>query len=67
MVVAEGLDSIDASAVDTSLVGHSYFGDNRSIISDLFNLIRGVKAGADRHVLKECVGPGGAKYWAVKA
>jgi esterase/lipase superfamily enzyme len=67
MVVVEGLDSIDASAVDTSLVGHSYFGDNRSIISDLFNLIRGVEAGADRHVLKECVGPDGAKYWAVKA
>jgi esterase/lipase superfamily enzyme len=67
MVFAEGLDSIDASAVDTSLIGHSYFGDNRSIISDLFNLIRGVKAGADRHVLKGCVGPGGAKYWAMKA
>ena len=67
MVVAEGLDSIDASAVDTSLVGHSYFGDNRSIISDLFNVIRGVKAGADRHVLRECVGPDGAKYWALKA
>jgi len=66
MVVAEGLDSIDASAVDTSFIGHSYFGDNRSIISDIFYLIRGARAGADRHALTECVAPGGTKYWAVK-
>jgi esterase/lipase superfamily enzyme len=35
----DGVQTIDASAVDTSLLGHSYFGDNRSVISDLFNLI----------------------------
>lgn len=68
IVVAEGLDSIDASAVDTSFMGHSYFGDNRSIISDLIKLISGVKAGGtDRQVLKECVGRGGAKYWACRS
>jgi esterase/lipase superfamily enzyme len=40
IVIARGLDSIDASGVDTSLVGHSYYADNRSIISDLFYLIQ---------------------------
>ena len=40
LVVVEGLDTIDASDVDTSLLGHAYFGDNRSIISDIFYLIR---------------------------
>jgi esterase/lipase superfamily enzyme len=40
IVIVEGLDSIDASAVDTSLLGHSYFGDNRSVISDIYNLLR---------------------------
>lgn len=39
LTIVAGLDTIDASAVDTSFIGHSYFGDNRSIISDIFYLI----------------------------
>jgi esterase/lipase superfamily enzyme len=34
-----GIDVIDASAVDTNLIGHSYYGDNRSVLSDIFWLI----------------------------
>jgi esterase/lipase superfamily enzyme len=37
--VAQGLDSVDVSAVDTSLIGHNYYGDNRSVISDIKALI----------------------------
>jgi esterase/lipase superfamily enzyme len=40
MLLAAGLESIDASAVDTSLVGHSYYADNRSVLSDIFYLVR---------------------------
>ncbi|CCQ90988.1 exported hypothetical protein [Nitrospina gracilis 3/211] len=36
-----GLDSIDVSRLDTNLIGHSYFGDNKSVISDIYRLIRG--------------------------
>jgi len=36
-----GLDSIDVSRLDTDLIGHSYFGDNKSVISDIYRLIRG--------------------------
>ncbi len=39
LVVAPGIDTIDVSAVDTSLLGHSYYGDNDSIITDLFHLV----------------------------
>jgi esterase/lipase superfamily enzyme len=42
VTIADGVDTIDVSSVDTSLIGHSYYGDNRSIISDLYYLIRGV-------------------------
>jgi hypothetical protein len=35
----DGIDTIDATAVDTSLVGHAYYGDNRSILSDMFALV----------------------------
>lgn len=35
-----GIDTIDASSVDTSFLGHSYFSSNRSVIADLFSLLR---------------------------
>jgi esterase/lipase superfamily enzyme len=34
-----GVDVVDASSVDHSLVGHSYFGDNRSVVADLYGVI----------------------------
>jgi hypothetical protein len=37
IVILPGIDTIDASLVDTSLVGHLYYGDNKSILSDLYN------------------------------
>jgi len=38
VIVADVLDTIDSTALDTSLLGHSYYGDRRSIISDIFSL-----------------------------
>ena len=40
LVVASTVDTIDASEVDTSLLGHAYYAENRSLIGDLFYLIR---------------------------
>ena len=34
------IDTIDASAVDTGLIGHAYFGDKRSILTDMFEVIQ---------------------------
>jgi esterase/lipase superfamily enzyme len=34
-----GMDSIDASSVDTSLLGHAYIGESRSVLDDLGALI----------------------------
>ena len=39
LVTVEGLETIDASAIDTSLIGHSYYGDNPLLIHDLRSLI----------------------------
>ena len=39
VVVLDGLETIDASYVETGFNGHSYFADNRSILSDMFYLI----------------------------
>lgn len=40
LVIVPGVDTIDVSAVDTSLVGHAYYGENKSVITDLVRLIR---------------------------
>lgn len=40
VLVVDGIDTIDVSALDTSFMGHSYFGDQRSVISDLYYLFR---------------------------
>lgn len=39
IVIVPHVDTIDATAVDTSFIGHAYYGENRSVLSDLFYLI----------------------------
>jgi len=39
LVIMKDLDTVDATHVDTSFIGHSYFAENRSVISDMFYLI----------------------------
>lgn len=63
IVLTAGLDSIDASAVDTSFMGHSYFGDNRSVISDLYYLLREGKPPGQRFGMRERASAVG-RYWA---
>lgn len=64
IITLPGIDTIDASLVDTSLVGHSYYGDNRSIISDMYLLLN-LKLPPDRRNLLPKDVEGG-RYWAVK-
>lgn len=62
VVVLHGIDTVEVSTVDTSLIGHSYYGDNRSVLSDLFGLIRDGKAPEKRFGLKPR-SKGGLRYW----
>jgi esterase/lipase superfamily enzyme len=43
IVVISGVDSIDASDIDTNVLGlsHQYYADNRTVLSDLFQLLKG--------------------------
>ncbi len=45
--VAEGIETIDASAIDTSLVGHSYFSDQPQLLDDISTLL-GARTRANR-------------------
>jgi esterase/lipase superfamily enzyme len=40
LVVMKGLDTVDASMVSTEFLGHSYFGDSGTVLSDLKYVIR---------------------------
>lgn len=62
LVILNSLDTIDATAVDTSFLGHSYYGDNRSILADMFDLIR---RGTAPHARFSLVAKDryGSRYW----
>jgi esterase/lipase superfamily enzyme len=62
VVILRGLDTVDVSSVDTSLVGHSYYGDNRSVLADLFGLIKDKKAPDKRFGLRPR-SKKGLRYW----
>ncbi|MDO3559804.1 alpha/beta hydrolase, partial [Ralstonia pseudosolanacearum] len=52
IVVVNGIETVDASNADTDLIGHSYYGDRRSILADIFYLIRNDTRAAQRFGLK---------------
>jgi esterase/lipase superfamily enzyme len=48
VLVIPGIDTIDASRVDTSFIGHSYYAENRSVLSDIFWLLKDGKPPRER-------------------
>jgi esterase/lipase superfamily enzyme len=64
LVIVEGVDTIDASRADTSLVSlrHSYFGNKRSILHDIHNLIVKGDPPDSRFDLEPVLSPLG-RYW----
>lgn len=48
MVIVNGVETIDATGIDTSFLSHSYFADTNSIISDIFDIIQSGRRALDR-------------------
>jgi esterase/lipase superfamily enzyme len=40
-IVMPGLDTVDVSKLSMDALGHSYFGDNRSVVEDLLKFLKG--------------------------
>ncbi len=59
------VETIDASTVDTGLLGHSYFGDNSSVLSDLFYLLKDGFPASKRSRLEQKTVQTGI-YWAFR-
>jgi esterase/lipase superfamily enzyme len=65
IVVVTGLDTVDASTVDTSLTGHSYYAEDRTVLSDVYYLLADGTPPDSRHGLdrREC---SNGEYWAFR-
>ncbi len=61
LVIVPPIDTIDASAVKTDFLGHSYFAEGQSVLSDLFYLIRNGLGPGDRKLKKRQMY--GNAYW----
>lgn len=66
IVVVPGIETIDVSAVDTSLIGHFYYGSNAPILVDMASLINEGKTASHRFRLDQHQKDGIA-YWQVKS
>lgn len=66
VTVLAGMDSIDATEVETDLLGHSYFAEAKHVLSDLFAVIREHRPVSLRAWLKEVAGRDG-RYWRFQA
>ena len=65
ITLVKGIETIDASNIDTSFLGHSYFAETKTILSDIYNLINTGKRASQRTQL-ELVRLGNGSYWKVK-
>ena len=62
IVVVPGIETIDVSGIDLSLLGHSYYGDNESMLRDLYQVVRSRLPAPQRHLLvPQCAGE--LLYW----
>ena len=62
--VVRGVETIDASKIETSFLGHSYYGSNRSALSDLFSVVKEDRGAAQRPWLRMQTGATG-NWWAI--
>jgi len=65
ILVVEGVETIDASSVDTSFMGHSYFSESKTILDDIFDLIKTSNRASFRKKLKE-INKKGVIFWKMK-
>lgn len=62
LVVARGVETIDASTVDTGFIRHTYFAEKRTALSDMYYLIQKHARPAERFGLQAVEGSTG-RYW----
>lgn len=62
-LVVAGIQTIDCSALSFDFLGHSYYGNNRDVLSDLFRLLKERRPESNCHYLTRQEAQGGLHYW----
>jgi esterase/lipase superfamily enzyme len=62
LVLFPGIETIDVSGVDTSLLGHSYYGSNPTVLTDLKGLLKSALPADQRPFLQPVVDQP-MRYW----
>jgi type VI secretion system ImpA family protein len=65
VTVVEGIDSIEVSGIDLTVLGHGYFAEAAGVLYDMYHLLRHDMAPDRRIRLRPMVTPEGSGYWAI--
>jgi esterase/lipase superfamily enzyme len=65
LVVMKGIETVDATEADTSLIGHSYYAETRSVLSDIFYLM-GEGRRPDQRFGLRAVDTEAGRYWVIR-
>ena len=65
LVVVPGIETVDATGVDTGFLGHSYFADTRTVLSDMSTLFKTGQRAGQRFGLRDA-GTHNNRYWSFK-
>ncbi|MGE0761525.1 MAG: alpha/beta hydrolase, partial [Pirellulaceae bacterium] len=65
LLILPGIETVDVSDVDTSLLGHSYYGDNPTVLTDLRELLLNALPAAQRAGLVP-LGSDDQRYWGLR-
>lgn len=63
ITVIPPMDTIDASKLESDFVGHSYYGDHKSVVADIEDVILKKKPIKDRYGLRRKTTEQGAEYY----
>jgi esterase/lipase superfamily enzyme len=64
--IYSGIDTVDMTTIDTSLIGHSYYGEKLPVIQDLKEILNFDRRPPQRSLLKEILLKGKDFFWQYK-
>jgi esterase/lipase superfamily enzyme len=64
VTIVPGVDTVEVSNIDLTLLGHGYYGDARDLLQDMHNLLRYNASPEQRFGLREVLA-GGDRYWVI--
>jgi esterase/lipase superfamily enzyme len=65
ITIVEGIDTVQVSNIDLTLLGHGYFADSRILLEDIYDLLTRNTPPDNRRIRLQPA-PGGENYWIMR-